>query len=100
MYLFILLCRAAPMAYRGSQARGQIGATAASLQQSHSNRVRATESELHHSSQQHHILNSLSEARDGTHNLMVPSQIRFHCATMGTPISFLIPADYPTVWIY
>ena len=32
--------------------------------------------DLHHSSQQHQILNHLSEARDQTHNLMVPSQIR------------------------
>ena len=40
---------------------------------------------LHHSSRQCHILNPLSEARDGTRNLMIPSQIRFHCAIMGTP---------------
>ena len=40
---------------------------------------------LHHSSWQHRILNSLSEARDQTHNLMVPSCICF-CYTMtGTP---------------
>ena len=31
---------------------------------------------LHHSSQPHQILNPLSEARDGTHNMMVPSWIR------------------------
>ena len=30
------------------------------------------------------ILNPLSEDRDGTHNLMVPNQICFCCATMGT----------------
>jgi len=41
--------------------------------------------DLHHSSQQHLILNPLSEARDWTHNLVVRSQIRFLCATMGTP---------------
>ena len=41
--------------------------------------------DLHHSSQQCRILNPLSEARDGTRNLTVPSQIRFCCATMGTP---------------
>ena len=40
---------------------------------------------LHHSLQQHQILNSLSEARDQTRLLMVTSQIRFHCATMRTP---------------
>ena len=31
---------------------------------------------LHHSSRQRRILNPLSKARDRTHNLMVPSQIR------------------------
>ena len=41
--------------------------------------------DLHHSSQQHWILSSMSEARDQTRNLMVTSQIRFHCATMGIP---------------
>ena len=43
--------------------------------------------DLHHSSRQRRILNPLSEARDGTHNLMVPSQIRLRCATTGTPVS-------------
>ena len=47
--------------------------------------IRAIAASLHHSSQQHQILNPLSEARDQTCNLMVPSQIHFHCATMGTP---------------
>ena len=32
--------------------------------------------DLHHSSRQHRILNLLNEARDQTHDLMVPSQIR------------------------
>ena len=31
---------------------------------------------VHHSLWQHRILNPLSKARDQTHNLMVPSQIR------------------------
>ena len=31
------------------------------------------------------ILNPLREARDRTRNFMVPSWIRFRCATMGTP---------------
>ena len=34
---------------------------------------------------QRRILNPLSEAMDRMRNLMVPSQIRFCCATMGTP---------------
>ena len=32
------------------------------------------------------ILNPLREARDPTHNLIVPSRIRFCCATTGTPM--------------
>ena len=45
---------------------------------------------LHHSSQQGQILNPLSEARDLTRNIMVPHEISFHFATMGTPaIGFL-----------
>ena len=43
--------------------------------------------DLHHSSWQPQILNPLSEARDRTRNLIVPSRIRFCCATMGTPPS-------------
>ena len=42
--------------------------------------------DLHHSSQHRLILDPLSEARDRTCNHMVPSQIRFHCATVETPI--------------
>ena len=41
--------------------------------------------DLHHSSWQRWILNLLSEARNGTRNLMVPSWMCFHCATSGTP---------------
>ena len=42
--------------------------------------------DLHHSSQQRWIFNPLSEARDRTSNLIVPSWIRFRCTTTGTPI--------------
>ena len=41
--------------------------------------------QLHHSARQRRILTPLSKAKDRTHNLMVPSRICFHCATMGTP---------------
>ena len=72
---FFLLFRATPVAYGGSWARGQIGATAAGL---------------HHSSWwQRWVLNPPSEARDRTCNLTDTSQIRFHCATTGTPYSTL-----------
>ena len=60
------LFRATPEAYGGSQVRGLIGATAATA-----TAIR--------------ILNTLSEARDQTRNLMVPSRILFCCAMMGTP---------------
>ena len=46
--------------------------------------------DLHHSSWQRRILIPLTEARDRTRNPVVPSRIRFHCATMGTPSLFLI----------
>ena len=42
-------------------------------------------STLNHSSQQHQILNPLSEARDRTCNLMVPSWIHFCSTVKGTP---------------
>ena len=45
--------------------------------------------DLHHSSQQRKILNPLSEARDRTRNLVVPSRIHFHCTMMGTPHGWL-----------
>ena len=76
------------MAYGSFQARGPIVAVDPVLCHSHSN----ARSELHlqptpdHSLQQHQILNPLSEARDCTHNLMVPSQIRFRNAVRGTPV--------------
>ena len=69
-FFFFFLFRAALTACGGSQARGPIGVTAVSL---------------HHSSRQCQILN-LSEARDWTCNLMVPSRICFRWATMGTPL--------------
>ena len=40
---------------------------------------------LHHSSQQRRMLNSLIEARDWTHVLMDTSQVRYHQATVETP---------------
>ena len=56
----------------------------------------------HHSSRQHWILNSLSEARDQTRNLLVPRWIRFHCTMTGTPglslkkfLSFVFLGPHP-----
>ena len=52
--------------------------------------------ELHHSSQQRQILNPLSEARDGTCNLMVPSWIHFCCTTTGTQKIIIIKYRIPS----
>ena len=68
---FFAISWAAATAYGGSQARGQIGAVAASLRQSHSNA--GSEPHLqptHHSSRQRRIVNPLSKGRDRTRNLM------------------------------
>jgi len=43
---------------------------------------------LHHSSWQHQIPDSLSKARDRTYNLMDTSWICFCCATKGTQSIF------------
>ena len=70
VHLLYFFFRAAPMEYGSSQTRGTVGATAAGL---------------HHSSWQRRILNPLSEARDWTCNLVVPSWIRFRCAMTELP---------------
>ena len=51
--------------------------------------------DLHHSSRQCWIINSLSEARDPTCILMVRSPIHFHCATSEFPDSFFPPHFWP-----
>ena len=85
------------MAYGGSQARGQIGAVAASLHHSHSNS--GSEQPIYHSSWQRQILNPLSESRDRTCVFMDASQICFCWATIVTPNFFFFsfraaPAAY------
>ena len=76
------------MGYGGSQARGPTGAyviVIATLDPSQFCNLR-------HSSRQHRILNPLRETRDGMHNPIVPSQIHFHCAMMGTPLPLSLKA--------
>ena len=51
--------------------------------------------DLHQSSRQCQILNPLSEARDWTHDLKVPSQIHFHCAMTGTSTWFFRKILWP-----
>ena len=86
-FIFVLL-RAAPVAHRSSQARGQIRATAASLPHSHSNTGSKPHLKvaLHHSSWQHQIPNPLSKARDWTCILMDSSGVHYCWTTTGTPI--------------
>ena len=83
-YLFIFAFQGHTVAYRGSQARGPIGTTAAGLHYSHCH-IRPKPC-LQPTPQQCQILNPLSKARDRSRNLTVHSRIRFHRATMGTPI--------------
>ena len=73
------------MAHGGSQARGRIGAVAAGLRHSHSNAGSEPHLQPTPSSRPHRILNPLSKGRDRTRHLMVPGQIHFRCAMMGSP---------------
>ena len=90
-FTFLLIFfRTTPTAYGISQARGQIGAAAASLHHSHSN----TKSELCLQSapqpQQHRILNPLSEARDWTHILMDPGWVLQPLSHEGNSLNVLL----------
>ena len=82
-----LLClfRDTPMAFGGSQARGPIGAVAASHAPATATWDPSHVCDLDHSSQQSQIPNPLREARDRAHILMDTSKIHFHCTTTGTP---------------
>ena len=84
--LIFCLFRPTPSAYGSFQARYRIGAVAATYSTITVMWDQNQVCDLHHSSRQCWILNPLSEARDGTRNLMVPSQIHFHCTMKGTPI--------------
>ena len=89
-FLFVCvfcLFRAAPAAHGSSQARGRIGAIAASLHHSHRDaRSQPRVQPRHHRSRQCWVLILLSEARDGTCVLMNPSQICFPCVMTETPV--------------
>ena len=64
-----------PRAYGGSQARGRIRAESPAYTRATATKDLSHICNLHHSSQQHQLLNLLSKARDQTRNLMVPSRI-------------------------
>ena len=96
LFLFFpRLSRATPIAYASSQARGGIGAVAAGLHHSHSNR--GSETRLGPTPQQRQILNPLGEVRDWTHVLMDTSRVCYHWAAMGTP-SFLDNSEVSASW--
>ena len=94
LFIYLLLFRATPVAYGGSQARGRIAATVVGLRHSHSNEGSELCLNLHHSSQQCWILNPLSETRDQTCILMNTSRV---CNPLGhtrnSPV-FLISTTY------
>ena len=98
IYLLRLFCfiRSTSSEYGSSQARGQIGATAASLHHSHSNGGSELHCNLHHSSWQRQIPDPQMEARGQICILMVRSRVRSRWATTGTP-SFStsdVPAEH------
>ena len=84
LFVCFFCFRAVPTAYWNSQARGRITDVAAGLHHSHSYADPSLICNLHHSSWQRRIPDSLSKVRDRTHILMDISQIRFCCATKGT----------------
>jgi len=90
LLLSFCLYRAAPEAHGGFQARGRIGAVATEPQQLGIPAVSQPCLQPTPQLMATRILKPLSKARDQTRNLKVPSQIRFHCATTGTPTFFLI----------
>ena len=85
---------AAPAACTSSQARDWIRATAAGLTTATATQDPSRVCNLHHSSEQHHILDPLIKARDWTHILVDISQICFHCATTGTPSYTILYSNY------
>ena len=89
LYLFLLF-RAALVAYGGSQLGFQLELQLPAKATTTAMPDPSCICNLHPSSRQPQILNSLSKARDRTCNLMVPSRIHFRCAATGTLLaSFL-----------
>ena len=82
--IFFFFLRASHAAYGSYQARGRIGAVAASQYYSHSN-VGYKAWDPYCSSQPCWILNPLSEARDRTCVLLDTSRVHYCWDTMGTP---------------
>ena len=81
-FFFFCFFLVVPVAYGSSRASGHMRVVAASLGHSHSHSNSGSEPhlqpDLHHSSQQHRILNPSREARDQTFILMDTRQSHFH----------------------
>ena len=75
-FVFLPFLGLVPTAYRGSHARGLIGAVALAYARARATWDPSYVCNLRHSSWQRRIFNPLSKARDQTCNLMVPSWIR------------------------
>ena len=74
------------MAYGGSQSSGSNRNCSRQPTYTRATAVQSPVCDLNRSSWQCWVLNPLNKARDRTHNLMVPGQIRFRCATTETLI--------------
>ena len=86
--IFLFLFRAAPVAYEGSQAKGQIGAVATGLRHSHSNASQIPAKTATYITSHGNARSLIHWARPGIEpasSLMVTRQIHFHWATTGTP---------------
>ena len=87
--MYALLFRATPVACGGSQAGVKLELQLPAYTTATAMQDPSCACDLHHSSQQCSLLNPVSEARDRTGNLMVPSWIHFCCAMTGTPRKYI-----------
>ena len=100
-FFFFRLSRATPEAYGGCKFPGEPCLPAYAIATAMPDPSRICDLQhSYHSSQQCWILNPLGEARDGTRNLTVPSQIRFRCTMMGTLlIHWIFLHDKDSWWL-
>ena len=91
--LFLVFSKAALTTYGGSQATGLIGAVTPAYATATATQDSSHVCDLHHSSQQCQILNSLSKAKDRTHILVDTSQVHQPLSTTGTPIHYFLKSN-------
>ena len=73
-FCLLVISRADQMSNRISQARGRVIGVATTYTTTKGTQDPRDTFNLHHSWEDHWIINPLSKARDQTHNLIVPSQ--------------------------